>query len=103
MLLVVIDYFTKWVEAEALSTITKAKIQNSIWKNIIYRFEIPQTIVSDNGWQFDNQDFRDFSLGLGIENQFSSPRYPQVNGQTEVTNQKLLKIIKAWLDDAKGA
>ena len=42
-------------------------------------------------------------MGLGIKNQFLSPGHPQANGQTEVTNQKLLKIIKTKLDDAKGA
>ena len=40
-LLVAIDYFTTWVEAEALSTITEAKIQSFVWKNIICRFGIP--------------------------------------------------------------
>ena len=48
-LLVVIDYFTKWVEAEALATITEARIKNFVWKNIICRFGIPLTIISDNG------------------------------------------------------
>ena len=48
-LLVTIDYFTKWVEAEALATITKAKVQNFVWKNIVCRFRIPQTIISNNG------------------------------------------------------
>ena len=42
-------------------------------------------------------------MGLGIKNQFSSPGHPQANGQTEVTNRTLLKIIKTKLDDAKGA
>ena len=42
-------------------------------------------------------------MGLGIKNQFLSPGHPQANGQTEVTNRKLLKIIKTKLDDAKGA
>ena len=36
-------------------------------------------------------------------NQFSSPRHPKANGQTEVMNWTLLKIIKAKLDDAKDA
>ncbi|XP_030942540.1 uncharacterized protein LOC115967558 [Quercus lobata] len=41
--------------------------------------------------------------GLGIKNQFSSLGHPHANGQIEVTNRTLLKIIKAKLDDAKGA
>ena len=102
-LLVAIDYFTKWVEAEALPTITEARIQSFIWKNIIYRFGIPLTIISDNERHFDSQAFRDFCSGLGIKNQFSLPGHPQANGQTEVTTRTLLKIIKTKLDDAKGA
>ena len=102
-LLVTIDYFTKWVEAEALSTITEAKIQSFVWKNIICRFGIPLMIISDNGRQFNSQAFRDFCSSLGIKNRFSSPGHPQANGQTKVTNRTLLKIIKTRLDDAKGA
>ena len=102
-LLVAIDYFTKWVEAEALATITEARIRSFVWKNIICRFGIPLTIISDNGRHFDSQGFREFCLNLGIKNQFSSPGHPQANGQTEVTNQTFLKIIKTKLDDAKGA
>ena len=37
-LLVSIDYITKWVETEALATITEAKVQNFEWKNIVCRF-----------------------------------------------------------------
>ena len=48
-LLIAIDYFTKWVEAEALATITKSRIQSFVWKNIICRFGIPLTIILDNG------------------------------------------------------
>lgn len=48
-LLITIDYLTKWVEAEALATITEAKIQNFIWKNIVCRFKIPRMIILDNG------------------------------------------------------
>ena len=40
---------------------------------------------------------------MGIKNQFSSLGHPQANGQMEVTNRTLLKIIKTKLDDAKGA
>ena len=61
------------------------------------------TIISDNGSQFNNKGFRDFYSNLGIRNQFSSPGHPQANGQAEMTNQTLLKIIKTKLDDAKSA
>ena len=94
-LLVAIDYFTKWVEAEALATITEAKVQNFVWKNIVCRFGIPRTIISDNGRQFDSRAFRSFCLNLGIKNKYSSPGHPQANGQTEVTNRTLLRLIKS--------
>ena len=48
-LLVVVDYFTKWVEAEALVQITKAKVENFVRNHIIFRFEILKVIITDNG------------------------------------------------------
>ena len=102
-LLVAIDYFTKWVEAEALATITETKVQNFVWKNIVCRFGIPRMIISDNGRQFDSQAFKSFCSNLGIRNKYSSPGHPQANGQTEVTNRTLLRLIKSRLVGAKKA
>ena len=59
-------------------------------------------LVSENGKQFDNSAFRDFYSELGIKNHYSSPIHPQANGQVEVTNRTLLKIIKTRLEGAKG-
>jgi transposase InsO family protein len=101
-LVVAIDYFTKWVEAEPLATITEKNIQNFVWKTVICRFGIPRVLVSDNGKQFDNPRFRQFSQELGIHNHYSSPGHPQANGQVEVTNRSLLKLIKTRLEGAKG-
>ena len=75
-LLVAIDYFTKWVEAEALATITEAKVQSLVWKNIVCKFGILRMIISDNGRKFDNQAFRSFCSRLGIKNHFSSLGHP---------------------------
>ena len=90
------------MEAEPLATITKKSIRNFVWRNIIYRYGIPRVLVSDNGKQFNNSAFRDFCSELGIRNHYSSPAHPQANGQAEVTNRTLLKIIKTWLEGAKG-
>ena len=43
-----VDYFTKWVEAESLAQITKNKMKDFIQKSIIYRFDLPHTIITDN-------------------------------------------------------
>ena len=63
---------------------------------------IPRVLVSNNGQQFDNDAFRDFCLQLGIKNHYSSSAHPQANGQVEVTNWSLLKIIKTQLEGANG-
>jgi len=47
-LLVTIDYFTKWVEAEAVASITENKVRQFIWKNIITRFGVPKAMIFDN-------------------------------------------------------
>ena len=47
-LIVSIDYFTKWVEAEALATITEKNVRRFVWRNIVCRYEIPKALVSDN-------------------------------------------------------
>ena len=96
------NYFTKWVEVEALATITEKNIRSFVWKNIICKYGIPRVLISDNEKQFDNSVFRDFCSELGIKNHYSSPAYPQANGQVEVTNRSLLKIIKTRLEGAKG-
>ena len=101
-LVVGIDYFTKWVEVEALATITEKNIRSFVWRNIICRYEILKVLVSDNGKQFDNSAFKDFCSELGIKNHYSSPAHPQANGLVEVTNRSLLKIIRTRLKWPKG-
>jgi hypothetical protein len=101
-LIVGIDYFTKWVEAEPLATIIERNVKGFVWKAIIYRFGIPRAFISDNGRQFNNSPFREFYEELGIRNHYLSPGHPQANGQVEVTNRSLLKMIKTQLEGAKG-
>ena len=101
-IIVAVDYFTKWVEAETLATITEQKIRNFVWCAIICRFGLPRALVSDNGKQFDNAKFRDFCAELGIKNYYSSSAHPQSNGQEEVTIRTLKALFKTKLEDLKG-
>jgi len=54
-LVVVIEYFTKWIETEPVAQITAHKAQHFVWKNIVCRFGVPRRLVSDNGTQFASQ------------------------------------------------
>uniref|UniRef100_A0A2N9EU18 Integrase catalytic domain-containing protein n=1 Tax=Fagus sylvatica TaxID=28930 RepID=A0A2N9EU18_FAGSY len=55
---VVIEYFTKWVEAIPLRKATGAAVANFIREHIITRFGIPYKLISDNGTPFINKDVR---------------------------------------------
>ena len=101
-LVVGIDYFIKWVEAEPLAKITQQNVKNFFSKNIVCRFGMPRILISDNERQFNNALFRDFCEHFGIQNHYSLPTHPQANGQVEVANQSLLKIVKIRLEGAKG-
>ena len=97
-----VDYFTKWAEAEPLATITEQKVRNFVWRSIICRFGIPRAPVSNNRKQFDNLKFRDFCAKLGIKNYYSSPAHPQSNGQAEVIIRTLKAALKTKLENLKG-
>ncbi|KAK2999691.1 hypothetical protein RJ639_023943 [Escallonia herrerae] len=101
--IVAIDYFTKWTEAKALATITASKCEEFFWKNVVCRFGVPKILITDNGKQFDNSNFRSFCEGLSIGLHFTSVAHPQSNGQTEKMNRSILQGLKRKLDDAKGA
>ncbi|RVX06224.1 Transposon Ty3-I Gag-Pol polyprotein [Vitis vinifera] len=71
-LLVVTDYFSKWVEAEAYANIK------------------------------DKDVTKNFCSELNIRNSYSTPRYPQSNEQAKATNKTLITASKKRLEQAKG-
>ena len=72
------------------------------WRNIVTRFGVPHTLISDNGFQFDSKAFRRYCGKLEIANRYSTPAYPQGNGQAEAINKVIVNGLKKRLDDAKG-
>ena len=75
-LLVVTDYFSKWIETEALSRITDLQIRKFMWTNVITRFGVPHEIVTGNRPQFMSHNFKDFCKDWGIKLTFGTPRHP---------------------------
>ena len=101
-IIVAVDYFSKWVEAEALACISTTKITRFLWKNVYCRYGVPQTIITDNGTQFNNPEFISFARDLGTTVRFASVAHPQANGQVEAVNKKIMQLLKRSLGDAKG-
>lgn len=101
-ILVAVDYFMKWVEAEALTTITTRQVLNFFWK-IICKLGLPRTVVTDNGRQFVDKKLKAFYQSLGIKHVTSSVEHPQQNGQAEAANKAILSELKRRLGDKKGA
>jgi hypothetical protein len=50
---VAVEYFTKWIEARLVATITSATIRKFIWQYVICKFGVPKEFTVDNGKQFD--------------------------------------------------
>ncbi|GKC48256.1 reverse transcriptase domain-containing protein [Tanacetum coccineum] len=86
-LIVAMDYFTKWIEAKPVATITGAQVKKFIWDNIVCRFGLPGEIISDNGKQLRDNLFKDWCEKLNIRR------------LVEKANRSLGERIKAWLDE----
>nr|GEV69599.1 reverse transcriptase domain-containing protein [Tanacetum cinerariifolium] len=97
-LIVAMDYFTKWIEAKVVATITGGQVKKFVWDNIVCRFYLPGEIVLDNGKQFSDNPFKDWCDKLNITQRFASVKHPQSNGLVERANQSLEKRIKARLE-----
>ncbi|XP_013733765.2 uncharacterized protein LOC106437417 [Brassica napus] len=100
--LILTDYFTKWIEAKAFASITEKEVQRFVWKNIICRHGLPYEIVTDNGSQFISNKFREFCERWRIRLNTSSLWYPQSNGQAEASNMIIIDGLKKRLDLKKG-
>jgi transposase InsO family protein len=109
-LYVTIDKFTKWPEATPVVKINKQSVVKFI-KSIIYRFRVPNQIITDNGSQFTSGAFQGYCEYLGIQICYVSPAHPESNGQVERANVEILKGLntrtydglkkhdKKWIDE----
>ncbi|XP_044318562.1 protein NYNRIN-like [Triticum aestivum] len=99
LVLVAIDYFTKWTEAVPLKNMTHKEVISFVLEHIIHRFGIPQTLTTDQGASFMSHQFREFAESLGIKLLNSSPYCAQTNGQAESSNKTLIKLIKKKIEE----
>ena len=79
-LLVVVDKFTMWIEAKPITNIHSEEAVK-FFLDIIYRFGVPNCIITDHGTNFIRKKFLDFSDGYSIRIDWASVKHPCTNGQ----------------------
>jgi hypothetical protein len=100
---VAVEYFSKWIEAKPLATITSVTIQKFFWQNIVCRFGVPKAITVDNGTQFDAETFKKFCDQIGTKIHFASVRHPKSNGLVERANGIIMTgIMKLIFNQPRG-
>jgi ribonuclease HI len=88
-LLVAIDKFSKWIEVRPLTSI-RSEQAVAFFTNIIHRFGVPNSIITDNGTQFTGKKFLDFCEDHHIRVDRAAVAHPMTNGQVERANGMIL-------------
>ncbi|XP_050156278.1 uncharacterized protein LOC126630208 [Malus sylvestris] len=99
-IIMAIEYFTKWVEASTVKTITSTAVKKFIEIKILHIYGVPETIVIDHGLSFISKKVEEFASKFKIKMIQSSRYYPQSNGQAEASNKILVNIIKRMVTES---
>ena len=90
---VIINYFTKWVEAALYANVMKTVVARFIKKEIICRYGLPERIISDNGLNLNNDMVTEVCTKFKIKHHNSVPYRPKMNDAVEAANKNVKKII----------
>jgi transposase InsO family protein len=95
-LLVAIDKFSKWIEAVPVTN-QEATTAVKFFESIVYRYGVPNSIITDNGTSFTSGEFQEFAKELGIKIKYASVAHPKSNGQVEKANGLICVGLKKRL------
>ncbi|XP_060200749.1 uncharacterized protein LOC132629021 [Lycium barbarum] len=100
-ILVAIDYFTKWVEVVTFKSVTKKAVVDFVHSNIICRFGIPKTIITDNAANLNSDLMKEVCEQFKIVHHNSSPYRPKANGVVEAANKNIKKILRKMVQGSR--
>jgi hypothetical protein len=92
-ILFAINKFTKWIEYKPIASWTSAKAVDFIQK-IMFRFGIPNIIITDLGSSFTSSEFFDFCEQRSIQIKYASVAQPRANGQVKRANGMILDALR---------
>ena len=95
-LLVMVDTFTKWIEAKPVKTAEAGPVIDFI-SGVVYHYGVPHSIITNNGSNFTSNEVKAWCANLGIKLDYASIYHPQTNGQFERANGLIMSGIKPRL------
>jgi hypothetical protein len=97
--LVMIDYFTKWVNAVPLVNKEAATVAEGIFQGWYLQYGLPVAIHTDQGSEFTNDLLKHLNKRAGVDSQFTTPYNPAANGEVERVNRTLIDCLSCYVQD----
>ncbi|TGZ48591.1 hypothetical protein DBV15_11889, partial [Temnothorax longispinosus] len=98
-LLVIVDCFTKWVEAFPVRNIRTRTIAEVFVNEIISRHGVPSEIHTDQGRNFESKLFWGLMNLLGIKKTRTTPLHPQSDGQVKRQHQTITNFLAKFVSE----
>ena len=97
-LLVIVDYFTRWIEVFPMNRTTSTDVAEVLIDQVFARYGLPRYILSDNGPQFVSNLFKEFCRSMAIQRKLTANYHPQTN-MTERVNRTLKPLIAIFAQE----
>ncbi|XP_060177879.1 uncharacterized protein LOC132607818 [Lycium barbarum] len=82
--------------------VTKKVMADFIKNNLICRFGVLESIITDNGANLNSHFMKDICERFKITHKNSTAYRPQMNGAVEATNKNIKKILTKMIDNYKN-
>lgn len=97
-IMVVGDYFSKWIEAFPLRDQTAETTANTLWREVCCRYGVPEELHTDQGRNFESELFSSLCERLSVHKTRTTPYHPQSDGMVERWNRTVLLALRKVAD-----
>lgn len=101
-ILVFVDYFTRWAEAFAVSSLDTMTFVDCMINGVVSRHGIPERLLSDRGTNFVSALAKSFYETLGIKKSSGAAYHPQTQGLVERFNRTLISTLRMYVDELQS-
>jgi hypothetical protein len=99
-ILTLVDHFSKWAEAIAISNHTATTVSRALMMNVFTRFGAPRQILSDRGPEFESELFGSLMKWMEIEKLRTTAYKASTNGAVERFHRSLNTMLGKVVSDS---